>query len=235
MRPGSGILEAVERRCVRSAAGVHHDLAEQLNDLASVASTAFFFGVIGNVFGILYSFRGVVGEKSALMAALAQSLSESLWPTAFSLLVALMALGFYRYLSHRLSICDDEMEGATVDLLYHLRHYRQNLVRSDPQISADVVQHDDRSDCRWMPVAFPALILAFCLEILHFFDEGVDWGWVVWAASIHVLLTFSLSCIPAQFLWMKVFHRRRGTLIILASIFCFCWCLSEILFGVRAF
>jgi hypothetical protein len=84
-----------------------------------------------------------------------------------------MALGFYRYLSRRLSICDHEMECATVDLLYDLRHYEQNLVRSDPEISADVVQHDERSDGRWMLVAFPALILAFCLEILHFFDEGL--------------------------------------------------------------
>ena len=67
----------------------------------------------------------------------------------------------------------------TVDLLYHLRHYRQNLVRSDQQISADAVLDDDTSDCRWMLVAFPALILAWCLEIFHFFDEGIDWSWVV--------------------------------------------------------
>src|SRR5438270_809112 len=69
MRPGLGILKAVERRCVRSAAGVHDDLAQQLNGLASVASTAFFFGIFGNVVGIVYSFRGGGGEKSTVMAA----------------------------------------------------------------------------------------------------------------------------------------------------------------------
>ena len=169
------------------------------------------------------------------MAALVRSLSESLWPTAFSLLVGLMALGFYGYLSHRLAICDLEMECATVDLLHYLGHYGQTPVRAEPQISVELVLPDDRSDRRWMLVAFPALTLAFCLEIFHFFGEGVDWGWVFWAASIHVLFRLSLSCIPAQFLWMKFFHRRRGWLIGLGSLFCFCWCLSEILFDVRAF
>lgn len=235
MRPGSGILAAVERGCLRSAAGVHHELAEGLSGLAAIGSTAFFFGIIGNLVGILSSFTGVDGEKTAIMAALAQSLSESLWPTAFSLLVALMSLGFYSYLSHRLSICDREMEGATIDLLNYLSHYRQDVAGPYAQTSAGTLQHDDRPECRWMLIAVPMLLLAFCLEVVHFFDGWVSWDWLVWAACMHVLFTFGLSCIPAQFLWMKVLRRRRGGLVILASAFCFCWCLSEIVFGVRAF
>ncbi len=113
-------LDAANRASERSAAIVHAEMKRGLNSLASIAATAPFVGIFGTVFGIANSFTGVDGEKSAILAALEQSLSESLLPTELGLLVAMLAFCSYKYFAARLEDCDAEMRSASLQLLNEL-------------------------------------------------------------------------------------------------------------------
>lgn len=100
------ILEcALHQRELRGVAGraqvLRHEARRGLALLASIAATAPFVGFIGVCFAIVGSFRGICGEKTAMMAALAWSLGMAWLPAALSLLVAIPAHAAYRYLTAR--------------------------------------------------------------------------------------------------------------------------------------
>jgi biopolymer transport protein ExbB/TolQ len=113
-------LDAAKRASARVASAVHIEMKRGLNTLASIATIAPFVGVLGWVLGVLNSFPGVVGEKSALLAMVNERLSESLMPIALGLLVGLLAYFVHKYLLSRLADFDLEMENAAVRLLNQL-------------------------------------------------------------------------------------------------------------------
>jgi biopolymer transport protein ExbB/TolQ len=120
-------IQAAKRASERSAAVVHEEMKEGLNGLATIASIAPLVGLFGTVMGIPTSFVGCNGEKSACMAAVAERLSGSIWPTAMGLLVGLTSLWCYRYLADRLEDFDLEMENASLDLVNRLIVYGRRL------------------------------------------------------------------------------------------------------------
>src|ERR1039457_4409518 len=91
------VIEAVRRACGRSAARISGRMKRGVNSLATIASIAPWLGLLLTLLGIVNSFRGINGEKSAIMAALANSLAEAIAPAALGLLVAIPALWFYKY------------------------------------------------------------------------------------------------------------------------------------------
>ena len=96
----------------RSAVRVHREMGCGLSGLATVAATAPFVGMIGTVLGIINSFRGFDGERSAIMAAIAQGLSDSMMPTALGVAASITALWGYRYFSTRLADFNSEIRNA---------------------------------------------------------------------------------------------------------------------------
>lgn len=91
-----------------------------VSGLATIASTAPFFGLFGSVLGIVNSFVGCGGEKSACMAALTERLSQAVIPTALGLLVAIPALWSYRHLCAQIEAFDVEMDAISVEILNRL-------------------------------------------------------------------------------------------------------------------
>jgi biopolymer transport protein TolQ len=91
-------------------------MAGRLSGLATVAATAPFVGMVGTVRGIVGSFLGCGCEKSAMVAAIARNMSQSMIPAAYGLALALVASWGYKYLSARLSEFDGEMRNAVTDL-----------------------------------------------------------------------------------------------------------------------
>src|SRR5690349_4966183 len=71
----------------RSAAAVHLDMKRGLNSLVTIVSIAPMVGIFGTVLGIVYSFTGGYGEKSAALAGIMRSLSEAMWPTAMGVVI----------------------------------------------------------------------------------------------------------------------------------------------------
>ena len=72
--------------------------------------------MLGNLLGIFDSFKGTTGDRTSIMAAIAGSLSQSMWPTAFGLALALMALFGYRCFVATLAEFDSEMQIILLEL-----------------------------------------------------------------------------------------------------------------------
>jgi biopolymer transport protein ExbB/TolQ len=56
------------------------------------------------------------------MAAIFEGLSQALIPTAFGVMVALIALWSYRYLGAKVEAFDSDMENASLQLINQLSH-----------------------------------------------------------------------------------------------------------------
>ena len=115
-------IHSAQLAAERAANAVHREMAGGLYGLATVAATVPFVGLLGNVLGIYGSFRGITGDKTSIMAAIAGSLSESLWPTAFGLAAGVASLAAYRYFTARLAGIDTETRDVIVQLPAWLHH-----------------------------------------------------------------------------------------------------------------
>ena len=115
-------IEAAKLASERAAAIVLRRMGRGRASLAGIASSAAFVGLFGTVIGIVTSFRGFDGEKSAIMAALANNLSEAIIPTAVGLFVAIFATWSHRYLCIQLEALDVEMRAATLEMANLLGH-----------------------------------------------------------------------------------------------------------------
>src|ERR1700689_4803758 len=108
------VLGAVERACARRASFVHLEMGTGITGLATVASTAPFLGIVGTLQGFNYAFRGTVGQRTDIMAAIARDLSEALVLTALGVAVALIAFWGCRHLRSKLEDIDREMKVASL-------------------------------------------------------------------------------------------------------------------------
>jgi biopolymer transport protein ExbB/TolQ len=91
-----------------------------LVSLATIASTAPWFGLLGTVLVIHNSFGSVDGSKESIMAGIAERLSQALVPTALGLIVALGAMWCYKYLLTEAEVFDSDMEIASLQLINQL-------------------------------------------------------------------------------------------------------------------
>lgn len=117
------VVETAKRALKRSEAVVHGELRRGLDILASISTTAPLVGAFGTVLGIEDSFVGCGAARSVCMAAIFERLSEALLPTALGLLVALLTVWCYRYLSSELEAFDLEMENEALKLVSYLTNY----------------------------------------------------------------------------------------------------------------
>jgi hypothetical protein len=210
-----------------------------VSGLTTIASIAPWVGLFGTVLGIVNSFQGIVGEKTSLMAAFAKRLSESLWPAAFGLLVGLVSLWFYLYLSGRLRTFDLEMENASLDLLNQLSRFPSRFTIGDVadnrlfgEVPLDEVARDEKFQLRCMFLAGTALVLAwFAQASRYFLVESLSMGSAVGVACFYLPIVFGLSCLPMYLVWVKLLGRRPGGLIALGSVFCLCWSVAELVLG----
>ena len=93
------ILEG-SRRAMRVALMRETDRIEQhLPFLASVGSTSPYIGLLGTVWGIMHSFRGLANATQATLATVAPGISEALIATAMGLFAAIPAVIAYNRFS----------------------------------------------------------------------------------------------------------------------------------------
>lgn len=107
--------------CRRAAARECHRLARRLNSLATVSVAAPFFGVLGTSICIIASFKGVAGERSHILATVANNLADSFIPTAWSLAIAILAYATRRALHSQLQSLKHQMESMSLALANALR------------------------------------------------------------------------------------------------------------------
>jgi biopolymer transport protein ExbB/TolQ len=115
----------------RVAALTRFDLDRGINGLATVGSLAALLGLLMTELGILFSFRGTVGERSHIAASTFFGLAESLIPTAASLALAIFAFALRRNLQTRAESLALEMDLASGALLACLRPLEKLRLRRD--------------------------------------------------------------------------------------------------------
>ena len=118
--PKAEVLGAVQRASARAALAVHLEMKRGLYSLASIAFSAPLVGVLGTLWGIVGSFRGISSGIWSEYADIVNGLSQSLVPAALGILVAVVAFCGHRYFLGRLDDFDVEMEIASLQLLEQL-------------------------------------------------------------------------------------------------------------------
>lgn len=94
---------------------VHEETKAQrrwLTILATIAATAPFVGLLGTVFGIINSFKGMEANESAGIAAVAGGIAEALYMTGFGLIVAIPAVWLYNWANAAIESLHVEMTNA---------------------------------------------------------------------------------------------------------------------------
>ncbi|HYD81756.1 MAG TPA: protein TolQ [Paucimonas sp.] len=96
----SGMIDGA-RRAMRAAYQREMDALEShLSFLASVGSVSPYVGLLGTVWGIMNSFRGLSNVQQATLAAVAPGIAEALIATAIGLFAAIPAVVAYNRYSH---------------------------------------------------------------------------------------------------------------------------------------
>jgi biopolymer transport protein TolQ len=89
------------RRAMRATYQREMDnLEAHLAFLASVGSVSPYVGLLGTVWGIMHSFRGLASMQQATLAAVAPGIAEALVATAIGLFAAIPAVVAYNRFSH---------------------------------------------------------------------------------------------------------------------------------------
>ncbi len=100
MTDASAILDNA-RRAMRAAFQREMDALEaNLSFLASVGSVSPYIGLLGTVWGIMNSFRGLANVQQATLANVAPGIAEALVATAIGLFAAIPAVVAYNRYAH---------------------------------------------------------------------------------------------------------------------------------------
>lgn len=126
-------VEAAARAFQRRRKILAADLKLGTGTLSTIASSAPFIGLLGTVFGIMNTFVGTTGSKSAALAFVTTSLAEALVTAALGLAVAIPATWSRNYLCNRVAVLESEMSNAALEAITYLqahRHFRQQSEHS---------------------------------------------------------------------------------------------------------
>jgi len=84
----------------RSALNVHRQMGQGLHCLATIATVAPLVGIVGMLIGVPNAFPGVIGMPGiAHTLATFRLLADAYVPAALGLLVGVLSLWFYKYMS----------------------------------------------------------------------------------------------------------------------------------------
>ncbi|NNL11879.1 MAG: protein TolQ [Pseudomonadales bacterium] len=101
----SDALMAGSERAMRVAlAREEEELGKHLPFLANVGSASPYIGLLGTVWGVMNSFRGLANVKQATLASVAPGISEALIATAMGLFAAIPAVIAYNRFSARVDM-----------------------------------------------------------------------------------------------------------------------------------
>ncbi|MGA2881448.1 MAG: MotA/TolQ/ExbB proton channel family protein [Bryobacteraceae bacterium] len=240
----SATLQAVGRASERSSRLVHEEMKQGLYGVATIACLAPWIGLFGTILGIVNSFQGISGERWAAMAAICEGLSQSMWPTAFGLLVGIVALSCYRYLEDRLQTLDHEMEGASLELINQLSHLSGrftvtpaiNRISDGPMFGERSLAELSRDETSWrrcMLLTATAIAMTWLVQLLRYFDQySLSLYSSMQTACLYIPFMLGISCVLVYPVWTRLLHRRPGGLVALGSTFCLSWSLAELVVGL---
>ncbi len=105
-----------------AAAMEEEQLMQRVNYLNVVGNLAPMLGLLGTVQGMIAAFAGLASAGAGGGGALAESISQALWTTAFGLFVAIPALAFFYFFRNKASTIILTMEMHTLEEIKILRN-----------------------------------------------------------------------------------------------------------------
>ena len=103
-------MEGAQRAMRVALSKEEEKLETNLPFLASVASVSPYVGLFGTVWGIMNSFRGLVNQSQATLAAVAPGISEALIATAIGLFAAIPAVIAYNRFAARAELLSNSYQ-----------------------------------------------------------------------------------------------------------------------------
>lgn len=110
--PRDVMKESIEE----TGSAVAHDLNRFMTTLGTIASLAPLMGLLGTVIGMIEIF-GAQAPTGNNPAQLAHGISVALYNTAFGIVIAVPAMGFYRHFRARVDSLLVEMEQQAIKLV----------------------------------------------------------------------------------------------------------------------
>ncbi|TPV94648.1 MAG: MotA/TolQ/ExbB proton channel family protein [Myxococcales bacterium FL481] len=116
----AGGLDLTRRDLERQLDSIAAESRRGMSLLASIGSTAPFIGLFGTVIGIITAFQGIAASGGGGLDAVSAGIAEALIVTAVGLVVAIVAVLVFNYLSARFDELDMKMQHAAGELLDHM-------------------------------------------------------------------------------------------------------------------
>jgi hypothetical protein len=234
------VLGATERAMGRAAAIAHEDLKRGLNTLATIICVAPLAGVFGTIWALSSdTFRGIAGERTTLMAALAERISWAVVPTALGIAVGLQAFWIHRYLVGRLADCEGEIETAALGFITGLvPHIGLRSFSAPVQESGDSLPYleaysrDSETHSRFGALITTVLLLAgFCVQMAVRFQQvefdPIPLNTLIVTSLCSVMMMFCCACLPVYAVWVDLLHRKPGGVgAPVAAALSLTWCLA---------
>ena len=98
------VLAGTERAMRITLSREEEELERHLSFLANVGSAAPYVGLLGTVWGVMNSFRGLANTHQATLASVAPGISEALIATAMGLFAAIPAVIAYNRFSSKVNL-----------------------------------------------------------------------------------------------------------------------------------
>jgi len=95
-------LENIQRAMMAKRDLLTNAFSSKITSLATVGSASPFIGLLGTVWGIINSFRGLAVNHNNTLSAVAPGIAEALVTTAVGLLTAIPAVIFYNHISRKI-------------------------------------------------------------------------------------------------------------------------------------
>jgi biopolymer transport protein ExbB/TolQ len=114
-------LAAVEAALDRAVDGERALLRRGLSTLATIGSTSPFIGLFGTIVGIVDAFRQIAKTGAGGLGAVSAGIAEALVTTALGILVAVVAVVLFNFLSGRIEAVETDLADATGAVLERVR------------------------------------------------------------------------------------------------------------------
>ncbi|MFN7937217.1 MAG: MotA/TolQ/ExbB proton channel family protein [Bryobacteraceae bacterium] len=218
----------------RAVAQWHAELGRGLNSLATISTVAPWLGIFATVDGIIGSFRGITGDKTSAMAALAWFLSEAIWPAAMGLAVGILAFVIHRVLSQQLAVLKQQTLLLEAEFTTLLRACHSNW-RCAPDETPPFDGFPWTTQGNTHPVAALVLLtFAWLTQSLAYVLHGGHYPeWALFRAAWYIAFLFTIGIFPVCAIWIGALGRARELASVLTAAICLIWSIVECVVGLH--
>jgi biopolymer transport protein TolQ len=107
-------LENIQRAMTAKRDILMNTFGSKITSLASIGASSPFIGLLGTVWGIINSFRGLAINHNNTLSAVAPGIAEALVTTAVGLVTAIPAVIFYNHITRKI----DKIEQRSNSFIY---------------------------------------------------------------------------------------------------------------------